>query len=267
VRGKRCAEAPPNRATIAVPFLHVDPAMPLKSAWPWFPLLLAVAGAAQALDPPAVVYPQLPAQGRDAAAFVPGGWTLEFERRGDLNGDGRADLLLVLKMADPRNVLDNAGFGPDRFDTNPRMLAVAFAEGDGYRLALRDHALIPRPDAPNMEDYLDGGEPAIARGAFSVNLHQFSSAGSWNTSETTFLFRYRQDCFQLIGYDMRGLHRGSGEVDEISVNYLTGKAKLRTGSIEDSALRTQWRQLPRQPLRCLQQVGDGLAFDPGVERD
>ncbi|MEB1530971.1 hypothetical protein [Xanthomonas sp. WHRI 7945] len=237
-----------------------------RFAWSCLPLLLAASAAAQALEPPAVTYPPLPAHGRDAAAFVPSGWTLEFERRGDLNGDGRADLLLVLKMADPRNVLDNGGFGPDRFDTNPRMLAVAFAEGDGYRLALRDHTLIPRPDAPNMEDYLDGGEPAIARGALSVNLHQFSSAGSWNTSETTFLFRYRQDCFQLIGYDMRGLHRGSGEVTEISVNYLTGKAKLSGGSIEDSALRTHWRQLPKQPLRCLQQVGDGFAFDPGVAR-
>ncbi|QNH22200.1 hypothetical protein HEP73_03132 [Xanthomonas sp. GW] len=237
------------------------------SAWPWFPLLLAVAGAAQALDPPAVVYPQLPAQGRDAAAFVPSGWKLEVERRGDLNGDGRADLLLVLKMANPRNVLDNTGFGPDRFDTNPRMLAVAFAEGDGYRLALRDHALIPRPDAPNMEDYLEGGEPAIARGAFSVNLHQFSSAGSWSTSETTFRFRYREGCFQLIGYDVHGMHRGSGEVHDISVNYLTGKAKVSDGSIENDALRTQWRQLPKQPLRCLEQIGDGLAFDPGVERD
>ncbi|WP_369976395.1 hypothetical protein [Xanthomonas bundabergensis] len=240
-----------------------------KPAWSWLPVLLAVAvaGAAQALDPPAVAYPTLPAQGRDASAFVPAGWRLEFERRGDLNGDGRADLLLVLKMAEPRNVLDNTGFGPDRFDTNPRMLAVAFAEDGGYRLALQDHALIPRPDAPNMEDYLDGAEPSIARGAFSVNLHQFASAGSWSTSETTFLFRYGHGCFQLIGYDVHGMHRGSGEVSELSVNYLTGKAKLSKGSIEDAALRTTWRQLPRQALRCLQQIGDGLAFDPGVERD
>ncbi|QNH17794.1 hypothetical protein HEP74_02950 [Xanthomonas sp. SS] len=235
------------------------------SAWPWFPLLLAVTGAAQALDPPAVVYPQLPAQGGDAAAFVPSGWKLEVERRGDLNGDGRADLLLVLKMADPRNVLDNTNFGPDRFDTNPRMLAVAFAEGDGYRLALRDHTLIPRPDAPNMEDYLEGGEPAIARGTFSVNLNQFSSAGSWSTSQTTFRFRYGQGCFQLIGYDVHGTNRGSGEVHDISANYLTGKAKVSDGNIEDSALRTHWRQLPKQPLRCIEQIGDGLEFDPGVE--
>jgi hypothetical protein len=69
----------------------------------------------------------------------------------------------------------------------------------------------------------------------------------------------------LIGYDVHGLHRGSGEVHEISANYLTGKAKASEGSIEEDALRTQWRQLPRQPLRCLAQIGDGLEFDPGVE--
>lgn len=238
-----------------------------KLLWPWLPLLLGAAGTAQALEPPPVRYPALPAHGGDAAAFVPPGWTLESRQRGDLDGDGRDDLLLVLKMADPANVVDNGGFGPDRFDTNPRMLAVAFADGAGYRLALSDHALIPRAEFPNMEDYLDGGQPRIARGGFSVNLHQFSSAGSWSASETTFLFRHQQGCFRLIGYDVRDVHRGSGEVRELSVNYLTGKAKLSEGSIEDSALRTRWRQLPRQPLRCLERIGDGLAFDPGVERD
>lgn len=63
--------------------------MARKLAWSCLPALLAAAAAAQALEPPAVTYPPLPAHSRDAAGFVPPGWTLESERRGDLNGDGR----------------------------------------------------------------------------------------------------------------------------------------------------------------------------------
>jgi hypothetical protein len=74
--------------------------MTRTSAWPWFPVLLAVAGAAQALELPAVVYPPLPAQGGDGAAFVPSGWRLESERRGDLNGDAARQWLALYTTTD-----------------------------------------------------------------------------------------------------------------------------------------------------------------------
>lgn len=216
---------------------------------------------------PAVVYPKLPQLGADAQAFVTPPWRLEFEERGDLNADGHDDLLLVLRMADPANVLHNDGFGPVEFDTNPRMLAVAFAETDdqGYRLALQDHALIPRPHSPVMQDYLaEMGSVSTRRGAFKVTLHSFASAGTWEMGYTALTFRYQDGCFRLIGHDRSSTRRNTGEMLDISVNYLTGKARIANGSIESDDEDVVWRRVSARTLHCLADIGDGFDFDPGV---
>jgi hypothetical protein len=95
-------------------------------------LLLGYAcGAAAAEDDPAipaVSYPALAGHAGSAEDFGPPGWPLESKVSGDLNGDGRDDLVLVLRGNDPRNLIDaRERGGPQSFDTNPRILAVALA--------------------------------------------------------------------------------------------------------------------------------------------
>lgn len=86
---------------------------------------------------------------------------------GDLDGDGRPDLALVLRQQDPVNVVRNdSGLGENPLDTNPRILAVAFArDAGGYVLALHNPTLIPRHDIPTVEDMLDEGGVSIQRGS------------------------------------------------------------------------------------------------------
>src|SRR5690554_4453847 len=90
-------------------------------------LLLAFAcsplpAPAHGLEIPDVAYPAIAERAAAPEAFVPPGWRLERLARGRLDDDGREDALLVLRMDDPVNVVDGAGPGPGRFDTNPRML-------------------------------------------------------------------------------------------------------------------------------------------------
>ncbi|MGO4610652.1 hypothetical protein AB4142_30435, partial [Variovorax sp. 2RAF20] len=89
--------------------------------------LTALPFAATALDVPPVRYPAVPAHAATAEGFVPAGWTLEYRIEGDLDQDGRADLALVLRQQDPRNIIEHDGFGPSPYDSNPRILAIAFA--------------------------------------------------------------------------------------------------------------------------------------------
>lgn len=228
--------------------------------------LSASAGRADEMVIPDVTYPGLAAQAAGADGFVPPGWKLEAQAKGDLNGDGVPDLAFVLHDADPKNVVANAGgLGADPLDTNPRILAVAFGlKGGGvYHLALENHALIPRRTEPTVEDPFDADSGiGIARGALHVTLNFFANAGSWTTSNTTETFRWQKDRFALIGYDRTETDRSSGEMQGVSINYPAGRAKRTHGAIDSDTVKTRWETLPARPLLGLDQIGDGMAFDP-----
>lgn len=229
--------------------------------------LLPLAGAsAQMPDPPPVTFPKLAAGAQNAKGFAPRGWIVEAEASGDLNGDQIADLVFVLHATDKKNVLANKdGLGVPELDTNPRILAVAFGtEAGGFTLAAQNHTLIPRRDSPTLDDpFAADGGLLLARGAFSVGLNLFSSAGGWETFTSRFTFRWQNGRFELIGFDRDSTMRNSGETVVTSVNYSTGRMQTVTGSIENDRKKTQTRTLPKKPLLTIEQVGNGLEFQPG----
>jgi hypothetical protein len=209
---------------------------------------------------PPVTFPALPGSGTSAKDFVPAGWKLEREQRGDLDKDGREDLALVLRMDAAENRVDRGG--PERLDTNPRMLAVALArEGGGYRKVLQDHELLPRVLGSNVEEPLDEDGLSITKGLLKVKLRLFLSMGGWTTYTNRFTFRFQEGCFKLIGYDRAEVNRGSGATEDVSINYLTGQGWKAKGSIESDKPGKRVKLTPsRRPLRCLGEVGNGLEF-------
>lgn len=228
-------------------------------------VLFSTCVSAQELVIPKVTYPSLPPDGASAEAFVPKGWKLEKQQSGDLNKDGQDDLLLLLRMDDRKNILKNEGLGQDPFDTNPRILAVAFGNGRSFTLGLENHTLIARTEDPVMDDPVgEAGGVAIERGTLKVSLYSFASAGSWSAGSSTFRFRHGKRGFELIGYDSSSTQRNTGEVEQVSINYLTGKVQISTGTISDDKLKDKWRKIPKKKLLLLEEIGDGLAFDPGI---
>jgi hypothetical protein len=229
-----------------------------------FASVLSGAAFAQELTIPEVAYPPIAAVSATPEGFAPKDWPIEFKSTGDLNGDGADDLVLVLRDTDPHNILDNAGFGPDRFNTNPRLLVVALRRPQGgYERVLADHTLITRATEPNLDDVLeDKSSVESHRGALRVTLHLFASAGGWTMGSMTYSFRLQQGSFVLIGYDSSMVQRNSGQTEDISINYLTRKRKDATGSIENDRQNVRWKTLPPAPLLTLEQVGDGMEFDP-----
>jgi hypothetical protein len=203
-------------------------------------IVCALSGVALAdLQIPPVLYPTLPSQGANAQAFVPQGWRLELTRTGDLNADGKPDIVFVLRMSDQKNVVRHDAMGQNPFDTNPRILGAAFADpAGGYRIVLQNHTLIPRPEYPTMDDPLDpnGVQPGgveVKNGVLRVTLGRFMSAGGWGMGRSTFIFRWKEgDCFQLIGYDNLEVRRNTGEIEERSVNFSTRRVKLTKSSME-----------------------------------
>ena len=206
--------------------------------------------------------PTIPAKASSASQFVPDGWSLEHEKQGDLNKDGLPDLLLVLRQTYKSNASE-----PDTFDPLNRMLLVAFRENEGndYRLALLNTTLIPPRETSSLDDILsEAGDIIISNGTFKVSLYLFMSAAGWDTGTSRFHFRYQNNAFALIGYDRDNTHRSSGKTTETSVNYLTRKAKITTGNIAHDARKITWRKLPKARLLHIDDIEDGLSFDPEI---
>ncbi len=243
-----------------------------RKAWrlaaAWLAAILAHDATAQQLQIPEVIYPTLTAHAATAQGFVPKGWKLETLLKGDLDGDGRDDLVLVLHQQDPHNVVEHDGLGESPLDTNPRMLAVAFAQpAGGYALVLSNHDLITRRDDPVLDDVFEGsGGVSIGHGTLQVALHMWASAGSWGTSMTSYTFRWQHGRFELIGYDLQSYMRNSGDEEGLSINYSTGKVKRwnKPGEADPDAAKagTHWEKLASPKRWSLDEIGDGMGFQP-----
>lgn len=211
---------------------------------------------------PDVTYPAIAERGAAAKDFVPQGWTIETEQKGDLNKDGRPDLALVVRMNDPANVLVNSGMGDSPFNTNPRILVVGFGQTDGsYRRVVANHAFIPRRDNPVQADFYSG--LSIKQGLLRVDFENFMSAGGWGAWTATYAFRWQGKNFVLVGYDRSEVQRNSGETLDFSVNYLTGKRKTAKGSIEsEKPGKAVWTKEKRHVPITLDAIPDGMGWHP-----
>lgn len=207
--------------------------------------------------------PALPKPGRvsaSAAGFAPPGWKVERSVAADLNKDGRGDLVAVLRGADADCVVapDRAG-GP--LDTNPRVLIVAFGSGAKYSLRVINAVVIPRLDDPYSDDPFGDDGLTVRGGVIRLRLGVWRSAGGWATSTNTLSFRWDGARFALIGFDRDYTHRASGETELFSANYLTHRARITSGMIEDATPgKVRWKTLPAQALPTLDTIRDGLEF-------
>ncbi|MBR7916786.1 hypothetical protein KDX16_13150 [Burkholderia vietnamiensis] len=229
----------------------------------WSAVCLAIASTcASASDVPKAVYPRLVQRANGPDGFVPLGWKIELLRKGDLTGAKHEDLVMVLRQNDPRNIISDDGMCENSLDTNPRILAVAFARPDGsYALALENHTLIPRRESSCFDDALEEGNVSITHGTMNLTLHRFASTGTWEMGDATYTFRWQNQRFELIGYDDMSVMRNSGEISEISINFMTRKAKLSSGYVsKDSPNKVTWVKLGSSRRWTPDEIGQGSGF-------
>lgn len=226
-----------------------------------------LASAAQAAAQPQCLAPQgrLPELAENATRpidLIPRGWKLYDKVDGDLNGDRLSDSVLVIQVNDPQGIIFNPdGLGYDYVDCNQRALLVVFQQGAGdFHVAASSDAIIPDWSSPTINDPYNGVE--IANGALMLALEFWANAGSWETRSQKFRFRWNGEDMALIGYDDQSVHRGSGDVQQTSVNYLTGKRKDAKGSISDDQQNWVWSDVNKGSAPVLDTVGNGFEFTP-----
>ncbi|WP_114521804.1 hypothetical protein [Altererythrobacter sp. ZODW24] len=193
--------------------------------------------------------------------FVPAGWKLYDKVDGDLDGDGRLDSALIIQRNDPAGVISNPdGFGYDSYDSNPRILLVTIQDKLGqYQLVGRSDEIVPDRDSPTIDDPYEA--MLIKDGKLHLDLRFFASAGTWSMFSRSFQFRWDGKAMALIGFDMSYVHRGSGEMQQASVNYLTGRRQDSSGNISDDEPNWVWSDLPEGYKPKLGDIGNGFDFE------
>lgn len=190
-------------------------------------LLLAASAAAQDDDLQPVHYPTLRKSVRHASDFVPSGWKTVAIKTGDLNGDHRPDVAVLMRMTDQTNIrpVDTKMFSYKQDDTNPYLLAIGFAGRSGYTLAASNHDLFPRLTAPMHEDTPpDNQTIKINGGALTLGFEHLRSHEQYR-------FRWDGRTFRLIGYDSGG---SDGHcVTVMSINLLTHRAIVEVEGLSE----------------------------------
>jgi hypothetical protein len=219
------------------------------------------AASAEDNDLPPVDYPSLPAAVATRAELVPAGWTLEAEASGDLDGDKRTDLALVLQSEKP-----DLSFSGQPL-AGPRMLVVAFGARKGYQRITVNHRLIPRATSSFVEDYFDAGSGALSieRGTLTIKLQYFATAGGWGMWDKTYSFKWRKGELVLSRFDHDYTHRATGDTNRIIADYGARSLRVITGNIQNDATKTKKLKLPGPSTVTLEQVGDGMEFSPMPE--
>lgn len=166
-----------------------------------------------------------------------------------------------MKKTIKKNIKKNDSFGPEELNLNPRILLVLFKGKDGtYSLvAKNDKGFIKsegNEDNSALMDTLDN--IIIKNNVLKIGFNYFMSAGSWATSRDTYIFRFQNNRFELIGYDSNSYMRNSGEEEGISINFSTNKAKITTGGnmFEENKNnpKDEWRYLKFEKKYILDEI-------------
>jgi len=217
-------------------------------------LMLGGAAAGCAVPPPSAQTD--PGSGGAEATtienVVPQGWSIEQRHDADLNGDGRADVLLLLRSPAPADT------------TPPRTLVVALGTSTPGRFTVEatNRELVPHDPSGRLEDPLADGGITPGQGGFELTLGMLSGVGSYEAATMRFGFRHEDGCVRLIRYRRAETHRATLATRDLSVDFLTGEVIETTGNAQSTDTDESRTRLQTNPRRCLSELPSGWTFDP-----
>lgn len=188
---------------------------------------------------------------KDFADFIPKNYTLHEGITGDLNKDGREDIVLIIKATDKKAIVKDEH---DRIvNRNRRGIIILLKEENGYKKLVENLSCF-------SSEYEFGGvyfppELSIEIKKNSLFIeYSHGRYGYWH-----YQFRMTENDMQLIGYESN-VHRGPLVEKVISVNFLTKKKLVRENLHKDEekepVFKDTWSDFPQQKPILLSEIED-----------
>ena len=186
--------------------------------------------------------------GSTVEELVPEGWEDIHEATGDLNKDGIADLVVIATPNLAEHMNPESDYATNY---NVPIVGVYWGQRDGsYKLYQQYDSIV----SGNSEYiYVENSVKVTNKGVLQFESTIFATAGTSESGGDTYLFRYQNGDFYLIGQQNVSHSRYSGDYQEVSINYLTHKKKITTGSVlkDGPADKVRWEKIPKEPLKRL----------------
>jgi len=167
---------------------------------------------------------------------------------GDLNKDGIQDKLVVETPQNKANIqVRDDGYV---YNFNQPIMYIYFGSADGYKLYKKYNNVIPRKEVE--EECIDYEIGITDKGVLRIGYDIMYSMGSYGTNKHSYLFRYQNGDFFMIGEDYSSMTRNNGNTEDISINYVTHKKQVIKGNAFDEVTPTEkWSKIPAKPLERL----------------
>lgn len=181
----------------------------------------------------------IPGKGPDVKAFVPAGFLIMEQAKGDLNKDGIPDVVLVLKnKAEDRKNMDT--------EEIHRLLVIIFGvQGGGYTLSASSKEATLCKTCGGVY-----GDPfasvKIVRGTIVID-HYGGSRERWGY---THRWRFQEGGWFLIGLTSRTEDTGNGASEVTDTNFVTGDRTVEKNP-PSGKTRTTRSKVPVKPLAAL----------------
>ncbi|WP_183575782.1 hypothetical protein HDF18_17845 [Mucilaginibacter sp. X5P1] len=169
--------------------------------------------AKKSVQSSAFIFPVLSKNGKTLDAFVPQGWSVIDSVSGDLNKDSVADEVMILEYQDSIRVKNECN--------HPRVLLIAFRNGDHWELKLQHNTLIERKELlDDNSSYEDDPYESMEISKGVLRIH-FSWSDRGAGTKIQYVIRYQSNDFYLIGATKESGYRSSTSISDF--NFSTRK--------------------------------------------
>ena len=179
------------------------------------------------------------------------------EVSGDLNKDGIADIAIIAYPENEAKASTTDDEDEEGDCTHP-ILGIFKGQRGGTFVAWKqyDNILTCSPEETHI---IDITVSITDRGTLTFTADHFMTMGSWSSNTYSYVYRFQNGDFYLIGEDYQTFMRNTGKAETYSYNYMTHRRQHTTFNMFDKKVkpRDTWTRIPNKPLHRLGDYGIG----------